>query len=89
MIRMLRLYKKIHRSCDAVYHFTNRNWNFTNQNVQRMWKNLTPQDQQLFFFNIAELDWSEMIKLSIFGVRIYLLKDDPINIPEALKRAQK
>lgn len=86
---MLQVYRKIHRFCDVIYYFTNGRWHFTNQNVQQMWKKLTPQDQQLFFFNMGELNWSEVINLSIFGIRTYLMKEDPNNIPEALKRTQR
>jgi len=87
--KMLQVYRKIHRFCDVIYYFTNGQWYFTNQNVQQLWNKLTPQDQQLFFFNMAELNWSEVISMSIFGIRTYLMKEDPNNIPEALKRTQR
>lgn len=87
--RMLQVYRKIHRFCDVIYYFTNGQWYFTNQNVQQLWNKLTPQDQQLFFFDMAQLNWSEVISMSIFGIRTYLMKEDPNNIPEALKRTQR
>lgn len=86
---MLQVYRKIHRFCDVIYYFTNGQWYFTNQNVQQLWNKLTPQDQQLFFFDMAQLNWSEVISMSIFGIRTYLMKEDPNNIPEALKRTQR
>lgn len=87
--RMLQVYRKIHRFCDVIYYFTNGQWYFTNQNVQQLWNKLTPQDQQLFAFNMADLNWSEAINMSMYGIRTYLMKEDPNNIPEALKRTQR
>lgn len=87
--KMLQVYRKIHRFCEVIYYFTNGQWYFTNQNVQQLWHKLTPQDQQLFFFDMAQINWSEVINMSIFGIRTYLMKEDPNNIPEALKRTQR
>lgn len=87
--RMLQVYRKIHRFCDVIYYFTNGQWYFTNTNVQQLWNKLTPQDQRLFFFNMAELNWSETIDQSMFGIRTYLMKEDPNTIPEALKRTHR
>lgn len=84
--RMLQVYKKIHRFCDVIYYFTNGHWYFTNNNVQNLWKKLSPQDQEIFFFNMGDLNWSEVINLSMFGIRTYLMKEDPSTIPTALKR---
>lgn len=84
--RMLQVYKKIHRFCDVIYYFTNGHWYFTNNNVQQLWKKLSPQDQEIFFFNMADLNWSEVINMSMFGIRTYLMKEDPSTIPIALKR---
>lgn len=86
---MLQVYRKIHRFCDVIYYFTNGQWYFTNQNVQQLWSKLTPQDQEMFFFNMADLNWSEVINMSMFGIRTYLMKEDPSNIPQALKRTQR
>lgn len=38
---------------------------------------------------MGDIHWSEVINLSIFGIRTYLLKEDPASIPLALKRAKR
>lgn len=86
---MLQVYRKIHRFCDVIYYFTNGQWYFSNQNVQQLWNKLTPQDQQIFSFNMADINWNEVINHSMLGIRTYLMKEDPSNIPAALKRNQR
>lgn len=86
---MLKVYKKIHRFCDVIYYFTDGEWNFSNNNVQQLWNKMTPQDQQIFFFDMSQLNWSEVINMSMYGIRTYLMKEDPNTIPEALKRTQR
>lgn len=86
---MLRIYKKIHKFSDVISYFTTKRWYFTNANVQRLWSSLDPDDQKLFFFNMADINWSEVIHLSIYGIRTYLLKEDPATIPFAIKKAER
>lgn len=86
---MLQVYKKIHKFCDVIYYFTNGYWYFTNNNVQQLWKKLSTEDQEIFFFDMSVLNWSEVINMSVYGIRTYLMKEDPSTIPLALKRANK
>lgn len=87
--RMMRIYKKIHKFCEVIGYFTTQRWYFANANVQKLWSSLDPDDQKMFFFNMADIEWSEVIGLSIYGIRTYLLKEDPSTIPLALKRAER
>lgn len=87
--RILQVYKKIHKFCTILAYFTTNKWEFSNKNVQRLWAKLDAEDRKLFFFDISDMNWSEAINLSIFGIRTYLMKEDPSTIPAALKRAQR
>lgn len=86
---MLQVYKKIHKFCDVIYYFTNGRWYFTNNNVQNLWQKLSPEDQQVFFFDMAQLNWSDVIRQSMFGIRTYLMKEDPSTVPQAIKRTAR
>lgn len=86
---MMRIYKKIHKFCDVIGYFTTSRWYFSNTNVQRLWSSLEPDDQKIFFFNMADIEWSDAINLSISGIRKYLMKEDPSTIPMSLKRAER
>lgn len=86
---MVQVYKKIHRFCDVIYYFTQGGWHFSNNNVKNLWNKLTPKDKELFFFNMDDIEWSHAIKMSMHGIRTYVMKEDPSTIPAALKRTQR
>ncbi|XP_075230970.1 fatty acyl-CoA reductase wat-like [Lycorma delicatula] len=80
---MLRTYKKVNKFSDVLAYFTLRNWDFKNDNVQNLWKNLTEHDKLLFPFDISSLDWNDYFYIYVRGIRKYLLKEDPSSIPYA------
>lgn len=87
--RILQVYKKIHKFCDILGYFTTHQWRFHNKNVQQLWRRLDAGDREMFFFDMGALNWSEVINLSIYGIRTYLMKEDPATIPAALRRSHR
>lgn len=83
------MYKKIHKFCDIIGYFATNEWHFSNDNVQRLWHRLSDADRRMFFFNMEEIDWDAFLKDSIYGLRTYLMKDDPSTIEAARKRSQR
>lgn len=43
----------------------------------------------MFYFDMNDLDWDNFTRESMFGMRQYLMKDDPSTIPDAIKRMKK
>ncbi|KAF4517059.1 hypothetical protein B566_EDAN006375 [Ephemera danica] len=84
--RMLKVYQKIGRFSEVISYFSTREWEFTNDNTQALWKRLAPSDQQLFRFDAASLDWEDYFATHIMGLRRYLAKDHPSTLPQARKR---
>lgn len=88
---------------NRTWKFTNHNVQVNNLNrslahlefnefqshSQNLWSKLEPKDKELFYFDMNDVDWSLFIKESMYGIRTYLMKEDPKNIPAALKRFQK
>lgn len=87
--RMVKIYQKIHKFCDVISYFNTRKWYFTNTNVQALWKKLDPKDKQIFYFDMKDLEWDSFTRDSMYGIRQYLMKDDPSTIPDAIKRMKK
>lgn len=56
--------------------FAKSNWEFTNDNVLKLWDKLSEVDKRLFNFDVSTIDWQEYFQHYIKGIRIYLLKDD-------------
>ncbi|XP_072757566.1 putative fatty acyl-CoA reductase CG5065 isoform X2 [Anoplolepis gracilipes] len=78
--RMWKLYNKIHKAVKSIAHFSTNTWNYTDDNVQIMWNCLNEKDQQLFPFNVKELDWTKYLTDFHKGIRLYLLKEDDSNL---------
>nr|CAD7448881.1 unnamed protein product [Timema bartmani] len=74
---------KIHRLSGVLTYFCTRNWDFSDDNVKTLWKNLGPEDKKLFAFDIRSLDWNQYIYNYVRGCRIHLMKDDLSTVPEA------
>lgn len=54
--------------------------------VNAMWQRLDARDQELFFFDIRQMNWDTFMTTYYRGIRQYLLKDPLDTIPEALVR---
>ncbi|XP_026467581.1 fatty acyl-CoA reductase wat-like [Ctenocephalides felis] len=84
--RLLKAYKKIHKFSNVISFFCTNEWTFTNNNVQALWKKISPKDQEMFDFNMQTMDWSAYMKTYIKGMRIYLFKDDLSTIEAARRK---
>ncbi|XP_044735153.1 fatty acyl-CoA reductase wat-like [Chrysoperla carnea] len=88
-ISLLKVYKKINKFADVIAYFALKEWKFKNNNVQQLWKSLTPDDKKLFTFDMKELDWTKFMETHCLGLRMYLVKDDLSTLPQARKRWQR
>ncbi|XP_011499623.1 PREDICTED: putative fatty acyl-CoA reductase CG5065 [Ceratosolen solmsi marchali] len=84
--RMIKMYKKIHKFSMATAYFTLRSWTFQCNNINRLWVKLSSEDKNIFFFSMDNFDWNSYLQKSILGLRLYILKNDPSNVPAARKR---
>jgi fatty acyl-CoA reductase len=82
----MKTYEKLHKFTGVISYFCTRQWKFSNQNVQNMWRKMSEEDRQNFDFNIRNLNWDKYLGEGLMGVRTFLLKDDPKTLPEAIKK---
>ncbi|KAF6206593.1 hypothetical protein GE061_017828 [Apolygus lucorum] len=69
-----------------ISYFSCKNWRFTHDNLTALWRGLSPTDKFLFDFDIANVDWEEIITTKVRGTRKYLFKEHEKTIPSAQKR---
>ncbi|XP_031622375.1 fatty acyl-CoA reductase wat-like [Contarinia nasturtii] len=86
---LLKFYKKIHKFSSVISFFCTNEWMFTNSNVQRLWRKIGRRDQELFDFNIRNVDWEEYSYHYIKGMRLYYFKDDLSTVDAARKKWRK
>lgn len=82
------MYKKILKFTDVISPFCTQEWEFTNHNVQNLWKKIDNHGRSVFFFNMAEIDWLFYFRNYVKGMRVYLF-NDPLSNVEAAKRKYK
>ncbi|XP_037944010.1 fatty acyl-CoA reductase wat-like [Teleopsis dalmanni] len=83
--RLVKTYKKIHQQRPMFDYFVERNFNFSITNSKQLWKNLTPEDQSIFNFDMLSINWSEYFYNSLCGMRRFLAKEEPSTIPRGLE----
>lgn len=81
--RFLKVYKKVGKFVDVIAYFATREWEFTNDNVRKLWENTSETDKQLFPFNISRVNWDIYHKHQVYGIRKYVLKEDISTVPAA------
>lgn len=59
---------------------------FTNSNVQRLWKKLSRRDQEMFDFNMKNVNWVDYSYQYVKGMRLYLFKDGLQTLDAARKK---
>lgn len=83
--RMLKMYKKIHKSCSLLNYFAENDWTFTCDNIKKIWAKLPETDHELYPFDMRQIVWSRQFYHSMCGVRRYLAKEEPKTIPKGIK----
>ncbi|XP_066584284.1 fatty acyl-CoA reductase wat-like [Prorops nasuta] len=87
--KMWKMYEKIHKMMNLVSHFCVNDWEFTNDNVNDLWRRLNTKDQQIFKFSMQNFSWNEYFKSYMQGMRSHLFKQTPDSLEESRKRLQK
>ena len=58
--------------------YTNLDFRFETKNTRSLYLGLSPEDQRIFNFDVARIDWREYIQdIHIAGLRRHVLKDNP------------
>ncbi|CAH2056218.1 unnamed protein product, partial [Iphiclides podalirius] len=74
--RFVKLYKKMYKLTAVLSYFTLHDWQFSDDNTHRLYKRMSKADQVIFNFDIATVDWIEVMKVWWIGLRKYIIKDE-------------
>lgn len=78
----VRLQKKIKKAVEVLEYFTTKQWEFTNDNFYMIMKELNETDNQIFNFDLKELNWKSYIENYCLGTKVYLMKEDAKRLDE-------
>ncbi|XP_045457865.1 fatty acyl-CoA reductase wat-like [Melitaea cinxia] len=72
---LVKAYTKIAKFFALTNYFGLREWKFSNDNTQNLFKELSDVDKRTFNFDVSSLDWKEYFKIYVKGLRQYILTD--------------
>lgn len=89
--KMTSIYLKIQKLNNVLLFFSGAQWNFKNDNLKKMWNDMSDTDKKLFSFSMdpSNFSWNEEIHNMCLGIRKFLVKDDFSTLPEGIKRAKR
>lgn len=88
-VRLVHTYKKVHKFLDVITYFSTREWNFSDSKMTAVWHKLGGMDQQLFDFDLRDLNWHQFAVNSAPCLRVYLLNETPDTLNLAKQRQIK
>lgn len=71
---------------NVLAFFTTREWDFTNCNTMQLWDEQSARDKEEFPFDISTVDWEKHVIDELYGIRKYVLKEDPSTLPAARRK---
>lgn len=87
--RATKIYQKIHKFTDVLAYFSLQSFDFRGDAVQQLWSKLTPEDQEIYKFDVSKIDWNIFFKNNILAIRENILKDTIDTVPEGHRRQKK
>uniref|UniRef100_A0A2H1WN57 SFRICE_018853 n=1 Tax=Spodoptera frugiperda TaxID=7108 RepID=A0A2H1WN57_SPOFR len=85
---MIKIQKRINYGLEVLQYYTTKEWHFTNDYFVSLQNRISERDNEVFYTNMKEMDWSQYIRNYIKGAREYCCKEDPSTLPAA-RRLQK
>ncbi|XP_011297735.1 putative fatty acyl-CoA reductase CG5065 [Fopius arisanus] len=86
---MLRVQAKLSKAASCLEYFTTQQWNFRDDNVRKLGEQLSPEDRQIFMFDVKQIDWPSYLENYILGIRHFILKESPDTLPAARSHIMK
>lgn len=85
----VKLCNKMVKAISALEYFMLRDWTFHTTKTQNLWKSLSPVDQDLYHFDVSDLDWDQYIEAYQKGCKQFIMKEDMDSLPHAHKMVNR
>ncbi|XP_049941596.1 fatty acyl-CoA reductase 1-like isoform X1 [Schistocerca serialis cubense] len=76
---------RLHSAKIMLRYYVVHEWTFINKNITSLHASMAPEDQEVFYFNVDEVDQYDFCKKGIIGAKRYLLNESLDNIPSDLR----
>lgn len=82
---MMNVQDRLLKASNTLQFFTTREFLFANDNMISLWKTLSPEDKETFYFDISKFDWKAYFETYVIGTRCFILKESLDTLPAARK----
>lgn len=69
----------------SMEYFCINQCKFYSNNIRNLYQSMSTEDQQIFPFDMRDVDWTQCFCNGLFGMRLFLAKEDPKTIPRAIE----
>lgn len=80
---MIKIQKRINYGLEVLQYYTTKEWFFRNDNFVALQHRISKSDNETFYTDMKDMDWSGYIRNYIRGAREYCCKEDPATLPAA------
>ncbi|XP_063976770.1 putative fatty acyl-CoA reductase CG5065 isoform X2 [Diachasmimorpha longicaudata] len=84
-----RIYSSLSKHATNTKFFTLNDFTVFGHNVERLNADLSEREREIFYFDVKTLNWMSFLRDYALGIRKYLLKEDLMNLGEAVPRMKK
>ncbi|CAH1107543.1 unnamed protein product [Psylliodes chrysocephalus] len=85
----LKKYNQIHRFVIAISNCSTRNWDYSTDNISKLYEKLTIEDKELFPMSVTTIHWLRFMKNYTIGMRRYLFKENDSTLENAKKKYRR
>lgn len=80
---LVNIQRRLSHGLKVLEYYTTRTWNFRNNNFKQIYADLNDVDKKKFNFNLADVELKEYLLNYILGIRTFILKEKPEDLPKA------
>ncbi|XP_016948114.1 fatty acyl-CoA reductase wat [Drosophila biarmipes] len=75
--RLVKLYRSIHVNIKILQPFLHNTWHFETKSTDRLRALMSPEERQIYNFDMEALNWKKYWEKALLGMRLYLGKEPP------------
>lgn len=73
----------------AISNCSTRNWDYSTDNISKLYEKLTIEDKELFPMSVTTIHWLRFMKNYTIGMRRYLFKENDSTLENAKKKYRR
>ena len=86
---MMQSYRKMSKMLEALSFFLTFEFEFCIENTKKLYAQMSPVDRQVFHFDVDSINWDQYSRVSVAGIKKYLLGESDAQIDKDRTRFKR